>query len=427
MRRKRYAEPWLSVRHFAYGLLILAGVGLATYPQNASAEASDMAPTHQQTALIQVVDGQGLNTFCLDHDGNVLAGVGTGPGEIRVYSPAGKLKTLWETKVKTEAINTDPQGNVYVAGDGKVLKYDRNHKLILEADAPHAGAMKADAAGLREQVVQQFQQRTEVYTRQIEVYADQVKRFEKEIATLKAKDELTDADEQRIDVYTRAIDSYQRNIEQFQQYVQQNPAKELTEEQIQQQIAAMVGSKLAVSSISATDDAVFVACRAQEGYGFDVWRTKPDLTEAECIVTGLRGCCGQMDVQASEAGVFVAENSRKRVCRFDSKGEKVCEWGESSAESLEGFGSCCNPMNVAFGPNGEVYTAEATSGRIKRYSPDGTLVGLVGTVEIVPGCKKVSIAVSQDGSRVYMLDITRGHIVVMTRNTDVDVAAANGS
>ena len=34
------------------------------------------------------------------------------------------------------AINTDPEGNIYVAGNGKVLKYDRNHQLVLEADAP---------------------------------------------------------------------------------------------------------------------------------------------------------------------------------------------------------------------------------------------------------------------------------------------------
>ena len=41
---------------------------------------------------------------------------------------------------------------------------------------------------------------------------------------------------------------------------------------------------------------------------------------------------------------------------------------------------------------------------------------LVGQVELVPGCKKVAISVSPKGDQVYMLDITRGHIVVMTRS-----------
>ena len=81
-------------------------------------------------------------------------------------------------------------------------------------------------------------------------------------------------------------------------------------------------------------------------------------------------------------------------------------------------------MNVAFGPKDEVYTAEATSGRIKRFTPDGKLQGVVGTVEIVPGCKKVSIAVNQDGSRVYMMDLTRTHIVVMSADT-ADESATN--
>jgi hypothetical protein len=74
-------------------------------------------------------------------------------------------------------------------------------------------------------------------------------------------------------------------------------------------------------------------------------------------------------------------------------------------------------MNVAFGPENTVYTAEASSGRIKRYSTTGELLELVGNVDIVPGCKKVSIAVNKDGSRVYMLDITRTHIVAMTRKS----------
>ena len=57
--------------------------------------------------------------------------------------------------------------------------------------------------------------------------------------------------------------------------------------------------------------------------------------------------------------------------------------------------------------------AEAGSGRVMRFSPEGTFLGVVGAVDLVPGCKKVSIAVSPTGDRVYMLDITRGHIVVM--------------
>jgi hypothetical protein len=70
-------------------------------------------------------------------------------------------------------------------------------------------------------------------------------------------------------------------------------------------------------------------------------------------------------------------------------------------------------MNVAFGPGGVIYTAEDDTGRIKRYTPGGELLGLVGAVDVPPGCKNVSIAATSDGSRFYMLDITNNRILRM--------------
>ena len=186
-----------------------------------------------------------------------------------------------------------------------------------------------------------------------------------------------------------------------------------SEQQIESAVESTILYKSRVSSISSDGSDVFLATGAVKGYGYDVWRLDADLAHAEKIVTGLRGCCGQMDVRASGDGVFVAENSRHRVCQFDREGNRIRNWGRRDTRGVQGFGSCCNPMNVAFGPDGSVYTAESTTGRIKKYQPDGTLVALVGSVELVPGCKNVSIDVSQDGSKVYMLDMTRHHIVVM--------------
>ena len=45
------------------------------------------------------------------------------------------------------------------------------------------------------------------------------------------------------------------------------------------------------------------------------------------IVKELSGCCGQMDVKASKDGIFVAENSQHRVCRFDRDGKAIAKWG----------------------------------------------------------------------------------------------------
>ena len=63
-------------------------------PQDPRAQA-----THQQTALIKIVDDQGatlpLHTFCLDQSGRILAGVGGQTGEVRVFDPAGKFLAKW--------------------------------------------------------------------------------------------------------------------------------------------------------------------------------------------------------------------------------------------------------------------------------------------------------------------------------------------
>jgi hypothetical protein len=77
-------------------------------------------------------------------------------------------------------------------------------------------------------------------------------------------------------------------------------------------------------------------------------------------------------------------------------------------------------MNLRFASDGTVYTSEASLGRIKRFSADGKFLGLVGTADIVPGCKHVAIGASPDGELVYLLDITRSQITVLKRKVDQD-------
>jgi hypothetical protein len=245
----------------------------------------------------------------------------------------------------------------------------------------------------------------------LEAYDDAIAGLEEQI---KQYEEQDNADEQIAEA-ERMLEVYRNAKEQVAaQYGNQEEAAELTEEQIDELVASAMSSKTAVASISGARDAVFIACRMPVGYGYEVWRTNAEFADGKKIIEGLSGCCGQMDVQANDDGVFVAENSRKRVRRFDADGQSICDWGKAS-ESVHGFGSCCNPMNLAFSADGIVYTAEDTTGRIKRYKSDGTLLSLVGAADVVPGCKKVSIGVDRSGDHVYMLDITRNHIAVLSR------------
>ncbi|WP_339730526.1 hypothetical protein [uncultured Gimesia sp.] len=370
--------------------------------------------THKQIAVIEVGSklnpGMRINTFCMDKAGNLLAACGSGPGEIRVFNPDGQLLETWNVPISPEAINVDQDGTVYVAGSGKLLKLDSKGKVLMTKDAPHAKAVKEGNAKLRDQVVQQMK------TRSTSVVS-MIPRLEKMIQQVKGKNKtLTELDKKRILSYERILEQYKK------MELTAKKSKQPTEQQIDDQVAAMSKRKLRVSSLSANEKEIFIACSAIQGYGYEVWRTDKNFDNPSVIVKGLRGCCGQMDVQCNNDGIFVAENSRHRVNHYDRDGKLIKHWGNRDRKGVEGFGSCCNPMNVAVGRAGEVYTAESNLGYIKRYSADGKYLDFVGKVKLVPGCKNVSIMVSPDGDRVYMMDLTRNHIIVMARKPTATVS-----
>ncbi|MEW6357910.1 MAG: hypothetical protein AB1696_16365 [Planctomycetota bacterium] len=167
------------------------------------------------------------------------------------------------------------------------------------------------------------------------------------------------------------------------------------------------------TSITADGGDVFFTCRGNTGY--DVYRTDGRLGAAAKIITGLRGCCGQMDITARDGAVFVAENARKRVTKYDRNGKALFSWGSNATSGLDGFGSCCNPMNICFDKDGNLCTSEARLGRVKRYTPDGKLLGLVGTVQSNPGCVRVQVEHSKDGSKVFVLDTVGNRIQVLEK------------
>ncbi len=87
------------------------------------------------------------------------------------------------------------------------------------------------------------------------------------------------------------------------------------------------------------------------------------------IVDGLSGCCGQMDIQCCGDEIVVAENSRKRVVRYDSDGKEIASWGKASRDAemeAETFGSCCNPMNTR--PVGDKLYVSDSDGRVRQFN-----------------------------------------------------------
>lgn len=186
------------------------------------------------------------------------------------------------------------------------------------------------------------------------------------------------------------------------------------------------------SGITATKRDVFV-CIGSSGTLRSrscIVRFDRELSDPNIIAEDLHGCCQRLDILSKDGVLYVAENARHRVLKCDRNGEILSKWGNRDRRDIEGFGSCCNPMNLCFGPKGELYTAEAGLGRIKRYSLDGKFIELVGYVgvdrfnratRLARSCSNITIAINKDASRIYVLDFKNNFIRVMEgANTDAD-------
>lgn len=183
------------------------------------------------------------------------------------------------------------------------------------------------------------------------------------------------------------------------------------------------------SGIEVTKDDVFVCV----GFGWSmrslssIVRLKKDLTEPKVIAENMRGCCQRLDIVAKDNTLYIAENARHRIVKCDRDGNVIAKWGQRDRIDVAGFGSCCNPMNLSFGEENVLYTAESGLGRIKKYTPDGKYLGLVGYVgvdrfiragRLAASCSNIAIGVSKDQSRVYVQDFKNCIIRVLAKKTE---------
>jgi hypothetical protein len=181
-----------------------------------------------------------------------------------------------------------------------------------------------------------------------------------------------------------------------------------------------------VSGLAVSDRDVFVALGSGRSMGSKskLFRVDRDLENPRVLAEGLRACCQRCDIAVRDGEVYVAENSAHRVVIFDRDGNVLRKWGSRRRTGLEGFGSCCNPMNLCFDSRGILYTAESGIGRVKRYSTEGEFFGLVGYVGVArfqragrqaSSCSNIAIAVARAGDRVYVMDYQNKLIRVLQR------------
>jgi len=331
---------------------------------------------------------------------------------VHVYDADGKLVEKWPVGFTGQAINTAPNGTIVIGGDGHVARFDAHGKKLHEAESPQMTYISKNPDEMRERAKEQLESDRVTYADQVKQLEDQLKELkeakakEKESPTPRKEEASDEEPAARVDELqlVQIIDAYKRHLKSLESQ---------TVEQVLEQVLARARK---THSICAGQNEVFVSCPAMAGYGFGVWRTDEKFGQPKEVVKSLSGCCGQMDVQCCNDELYVCENSRHRVIRFDRNGKEVGQFGKRDRTGEgENFGGCCNPMNLCFNKDGNLYVSES-NGVVKHFTPAGKYLGIVGIAEIQPGCKNSCVGVTGDDKRLFYIDVYKSQIIVLARD-----------
>ena len=426
----------------ANGKLLLNVLSTLVGAATEDAKPADVAgSTHKQIGDIKIRgerSGHQLQSFAVNADGHIFAVVGpsrpngnvklegkNNSSEIRVFDGDGKDLRQWTVDFAVQSISIAPNGLIYVSGNGKIAKFDAEGKELAKADVPHVTKLLKDSDKLREEAEAQLEEEKEQYAEQLKQMTEQVDAQKKLLAEHKEKleakpeEERTAAAKRQIRTLEMTVKNLETNNKSLMTFYKQRGERKIDD------VINDLTSRLKITNaLTVSDKDVFIASGVMKGYGYAIWRTSLDFEGAEQIVSGLSGCCGQMDIRCCEDGVFVAENSRKRVVQYDREGKQVRYWGEGDRNGGAGakFGGCCNPMNLCFGSNGEVLTAES-EGYIKRFTKEGSFLGVVGQAKVSGGCKNVTINLSPNGEKAYFFDLQGSRIVILNQKPEDEAPA----
>ena len=121
---------------------------------------------------------------------------------------------------------------------------------------------------------------------------------------------------------------------------------------------------------------------------------------------------GRLDLDVDASGVVRATDSgRHQVSSWAIDGTPIGRFGKFGMSDPADFVGCCNPVNLATAPDGNVVTAEKMVARVKVYTPDGRLLAVIGPGPFDPKCTQVHLAVDSKG-RILAADPVRRQITI---------------
>lgn len=110
-----------------------------------------------------------------------------------------------------------------------------------------------------------------------------------------------------------------------------------------------------------------------------------------------------------EGNIWAVNPGRHKLEQYSLDGTQKSSWGKTSME-VDGFAGCCNPTHFAVTAGGDIITAEKGIVRVKVYSKDGLLKGVVaGPDSFREGTTGLSLAVDSKGN-VYVADPVRKQV-----------------
>lgn len=369
----------------------------------ASPTVSLRTPTHRQLRTIKPMlegDPVDLRTFLVDRGGRVLACVnlrnsvdadaessGATAG-ILVMNNQGLTLDWWPLEISPGGIALSPTGDVFVAGDGKVLRLDASGKVQASAPLPHIG----DEASFREKITESVR---EAMKKTAQRYRDQVESTRTKIREIEEIDE-----EDRTRLQSSQLSAFESRLKMYESMGLADDESEIPESRIESAMKRTLG----VTSMAASPTDVYLTIPNPSGR-YAVWRINHDLQEesAALVREDFSGCCGQMDIQWQGDRLLVSENTKFRVAFYDPDGKNLSHFGQRDSSSKDGFGSCCNPMNACPLPDGTVLTAESSIGHIKKFDQDGNWVAYIGKAEIGGGCKHCALGFDEERDLYFMM------------------------
>lgn len=379
----------------------------------AALHAGESVATHKQVRTI-VPKHQGvqvhLNTFCVGPDQNLYlccnadGGVdGNGSrGVVLVYTGEGELVREIPLSFAPQAINFSSQGAMFLAGAGKVARLSSEGAVEIEKDAPNIGN--------KEEMLEQLAKAAEEQRKTITAsYTDQLEKIKSQIEAIENESEKADPDDKK---------GAARRERRMRMLTQQRDQWQTIVDQIGQSLAAPTGDDalrqvMRSTGLAVSNQDVFFSLPNTVGYGYSIYRTNHDLEESTVVKRNVGGCCGQLDIQSDGENLLIAENTSFTVGIYDRDGKKLTSWGKRGRTEPDGFGSCCNPMNVRCCPNGEILTAESSIGDIKRFSKSGEFLGFVGRATVAGGCKHVAIGWDNKRDWHYMMHQDKSTVAVL--------------